>query len=85
MYTENKTSLMSDTMEAGKTCLHPCDIKLNKGALMDEYNISAYVDYNRAFLTIKEMYEKAILELEICNNALRGIAKELGIMNPILL
>ena len=30
-------------------------------------------------------YEKAILELEICNNALRGIAKELGIMNPILL
>lgn len=48
-------------------------------------NISAYVDYNRAFLTIKEMYEKAILELEICNNALRGIAKELGIMNPILL
>ena len=48
-------------------------------------NISAYVDYNRVFLTIKEMYEKAILELEICNNALRGIAKELGIMNPILL
>lgn len=52
---------------------------------MNSTDISAYVDYNRALTLIKNLYDNTVLDLEICNEALRGIAKELGVMNPILL
>lgn len=52
---------------------------------MDEFMIKKYVDYNKAHSTLKKLWESGILELEICNNALIGIAKELGIANPILI
>lgn len=47
--------------------------------------IDRTVEYNRAFALLKSMWQKGILELEICNDALVGIAKELGVLNPILL
>lgn len=48
-------------------------------------NISAYVDYNRAFTLIKKLYENSILDLEVCNEVLRGIANDLGLKNPIIM
>ena len=47
--------------------------------------LNSTVKYNRAFSVVKSLLEKGVLSIEVCNNALVGIAKELGVLNPILL
>lgn len=48
-------------------------------------NIDSTIRYGTAFSVMKSIFERGILELEVCNNALIGIAKELGVLNPVLL
>lgn len=52
---------------------------------MEDNKITSYVNYNKVLKMLKGLWESGILELETCNCTLEGIAKELEIINPILI
>ncbi len=52
---------------------------------MNGNNISQLITYKSYFYKFKELSDQGVLEINVCNIALVGIAKDLEVANPVLL
>ena len=80
-------ALMSDYADhRNMVCIAVILKQKMKGVMdMNENNIINLVTYRRLLLNFKLAYEDGVFDIATCNIALVGIARDLNIMNPILL
>ncbi len=48
-------------------------------------NIPSLIAYRSYYFKFKNILEMGLMDMPTCNIALTGIAKDLGIINPVLL
>ena len=60
-------------------------LKLIGGKDMQQNNISSLVIYRKYFLNFKSAMDDGVIDLQAANIALVGIARDLKILNPVLL